>query len=125
MQGGKLRHRVTIERLEKRQGPTGKILDDSWVAVLEREPAEVLPDRAGEFFAANQVQSTGNALIRMRHRDGIKADMRVRHHISPGVDEFYDIQGVVPFQSRWRELRLMCLRRDAEGFRRGTDVSND
>lgn len=125
MQGGKLRHRVTIERLKKQQGPTGLIPEDDWEPILEREPAEVLPDRAGEFFAANQVQANGNALIRMRHRDGITAEMRVRFHISPGVDEFYDIQGVVPFQSRWRELRLMCLRRDAEGFRRGSDLSND
>lgn len=124
MQGGKLRHRITIEVLQKRQGPTGKILDDEWTPVFSREAAEVLPDRAGEFFAAQQVQATGNALIRMRHRDGVTAEMRVRHHIAPGVDDFYDIQGVVPFQSRWRELRLMCLRRDAEGFRRGTDIEN-
>lgn len=127
MQPGKLRHRVTIERLLKQQGPTGKIPVDSWVTVLDRAPAEVLPDRAGAFFAADQVQGTTNAMIRMRHSDAVLSitdQMRARHHVAPGVDEFWDIEGVVPLQYRRREMRLMCLQRQAEGFRRGSDVSN-
>lgn len=128
MQPGKLRHRVTIQRLVKQQGPTGKILPDSWETVLDREPAEVLPGRAGEFFAAQQIQGTTNAMIRMRHRQEvvhIVGTMRAVHHVEPGLDEYWTIEGSVPFQYRFRELRLMCQRRDAEGFRRGTDVSND
>lgn len=127
MQPGKLRHRVSIELLQKQQGPTGKILPDSWVVILEREAAEVLPDRAGEFFAARQVQQTTNAMIRMRHRSAllnITQKIRAVHHVEPGLDEVWNIEGVVPFQFRRREMRLMCLKRDAEGYRRGTDVSN-
>lgn len=123
MQPGKLRHRVTIEENRPTQSPTGK-LSDNWVAVLERAPAEVLPDRAGDFFAAQQVQHTTNAMIRMRYAAVIQAGMRARHHVAPGVDEFWDIAGRVHFQSRFREVRLMCLQRDAEGFRRGQDVIN-
>lgn len=125
MQAGKLRHRITLESLTQVQGTGGKLVD-TWTPVPQaiRIPAEVLPDRAGEFFAAAQVQATTNALIRMRHLDGVVPTMRAIHHIRPGVDEYYDIEGVVAFQSRLRELRLMCIKRDAEGWRRGTDLKN-
>ena len=127
MQPGKLRHRVTIQRLLKQQGPTGLIPEDRWEPILPREPAEVLPDRAGEFFAAQQVQATTHAMIRMRHRQEIDSTtdtLRAVHHVAPGVDEYWPIAGAVPFQYRRREMRLMCVRRDSEGFRRGTDLDN-
>lgn len=125
MQPGKLRHRITIQQKTTTQAASGK-LSETWAAIATatRIPAEVLPDRAGEFFAARQVQATTNALIRLRYREGITAEMRVVHHIRPGLDEYYDVGGVVHFQSRYRELRLMCTKRDAEGFRRGADLSN-
>lgn len=127
MQPGKLRHRVTIEQAIETQDADGKILPDTWETVLAREPAEVLPDRASEYFAAQQVQSSANAMIRIRHRAQVTTagrKIRAVHHVEPGVDEFWSIEGVVPFQYRFREMRLMCLRRDAEGYRRGTDVAN-
>jgi head-tail adaptor len=123
MQPGKLRHRATIEENRRTQGPTGK-LSDNWVPVISRWPCEVLPDRAGDFFAARQVQYQMNAMIRGRHDSRIRPGMRAVHHIAPGVDEYYNIEGAIPFQYRFREMRLMCLRRDAEGFRRGTDIAN-
>lgn len=124
MQRGKFRHKLTIERPDKTQDPdTGKIVE-VWVIVAARISAEVLPDRAGEFFGARQVQATTNALIRISHREGVTPKMRAVHHIRPGLDEYWDIEGVVPFQSRLREIRLMCVKRDAEGFRRGADLKN-
>jgi head-tail adaptor len=129
MNPGKLRHRVTIERQVKVQNPaTGEIVSD-YVAVegMERLSAEVLPDRASEFFAGRQIQATQNAMIRMRWRNGVDATMRAKHHLSDGADpivEYWDISGVVHFQDRFREMRLMCLQRDAEGFRRGVDLVN-
>lgn len=123
MQRGKFRHRLTIEEPVKEQDSKGKILT-SWRTVAARISAEVLPDRAGEFFGAAQVQATTNALIRISQRDGITPKMRAVHHVKPGVDEYWDIEGVVPFQHRFREIRLMCVKRDAEGFRRGADLKN-
>lgn len=129
MNPGKLRHRVTIEHQSQVQNPaTGEITAD-WVSVagMERISAEVLPDRASEFFAGRQIQATQNAMIRMRWRPGIDATMRVKHHLADGADpivEYWDINGVVHFQDRFREMRLMCLQRDAEGFRRGADLVN-
>lgn len=123
MQAGKLRHVLTVEKVTQVQG-AGNKLTDQWSPVYARIRGEVLPDRAQEFFGAREVQSTTNALIRIRQLAGIEPTMRVVHHIAPGVDEYWSIEGVVPFQSRLREVRLMCLKRDAEGWRRGTDLRN-
>lgn len=127
MQSGKLRHRITIERpIETQDASTGAIAV-SWSLFASRISAEVLPDRASEYFAAQQLQSSTNAMIRIRYRVGVEPTMRVTHHLSDGIPEIlevYDIQGVVHFQAGFREIRLMCLKRDAEGFRRGADVVN-
>lgn len=125
MQSGKLQHLVTIEQPVETQSEGGDI-DRTWSALtgFARIPAEVLPDRAGEFFAAKQLQATRNALVRLYYRPGITEKMRLVHHLRPGLDEYYDIQGVVHFQSRQVELRLMCLWREAEGYRRGEDLEN-
>lgn len=126
MQSGKFVHLLTIERRERTQGTTGNFTE-TWtpLAGFTRIMGEVLPDRASEFFSARQVQTTTNALVRIYYQPGLDATMRVVHHVRPGVDDYWDIQGVVPFQSRYRELRLYCLKRDAEGYRRGEDLENE
>lgn len=126
MQSGKFVHLITIEAPQRTQGETGNFTE-VWTPVpgFARIMGEVLPDRATEFFGARQVQSTTNALVRLYDQPGITPAMRVVHHVRPGTDEHWDIQGVVPLQSRFRELRLYCLKRDAEGFRRGVDLENE
>jgi head-tail adaptor len=126
MQNLRLNQRVTIERpVTVQDQDTG---DDTVtyepVPGFIRIGADVLPDRAGEFFAARQVQATRNAMVRIWYQPGLVENMRLVHHVRPGMDEYWDIQGLVPFQSQQRELRLMCLWRDAEGYRRGADLTN-
>ena len=125
MQSGKFQHLISIERVVRPQNSVGDILEQ-WEPLpgFTRIMGQVLPERAGEFFAARQVQGTANALIRLYYQPGIDGTMRVRHHVRPGIDEYWDIQGVIPFQSNQRELRLMCLWREAEGYRRGVDLEN-
>lgn len=125
MQSGKFQHLITIERPVESQSDEGHP-GSTWEPVpgFERIFGEVLPDRAGEFFASRQVQATRNALIRLYYQPGITETMRVVHHLRPDLDEYWDIAGCVHFQSRQRELRLMCIWRDAEGFRRGADLVN-
>lgn len=126
MQSLRFPHRGTIERCTRVQDPDTGDETETWTAVpgFERIGAEVLPDRAGEFFAARQVQATANAMVRIWYQPGIDSTMRFVHHVRPGIDEHWDIQGLVPFQYQQRELRLMCLKRDAEGYRRGADLTN-
>jgi SPP1 family predicted phage head-tail adaptor len=121
-----LPHVVTIERRSVAQDPDTGQETETWATLsgFAKIPAEVLPGRAAEFFAAAQVQSTGDAMIRIWYQPGLDTKMRVVHHVRPGIDEYYDVVGLVPFQYQQRELRIMALRRDAEGFRRGTDLVN-
>jgi SPP1 family predicted phage head-tail adaptor len=126
MQPGKLRHRITIQAPVEQQDAAGQVRIVDWTNLASRISAEVLPDRAGEFFEARQVQATTNALIRLRYRPGIAEDnpnatkIRVVHHIKdgpPAIAEYWDVQGIVHVQERFRELRLMCLKREEDGWR--------
>lgn len=125
MQSGKFQHLVTIEAPTRVQSDAGDVTE-TWapVAGFERIFAEVLPDRAAEFFASKQIQATRNALIRLYYQPGINERMRVVHHVREDLDEYYDVAGVVSFQARQRELRLYGVWREAEGYRRGTDLEN-
>jgi SPP1 family predicted phage head-tail adaptor len=128
MQTGKLRHRITIQKPVEQQDAAGQVRIVDWTNLASRISAEVMPDRAGEFFEARQVQATTNALIRLRYRPGITTEdgnpdgtkIRVVHHLKdgpPAVVEYWNVEGVVHFQSRFRELRLMCLKREEDGWR--------
>jgi len=125
MQSLRLLQRITIERpVAVQDGGGDDTVTYEPVPGFIRIGADVLPDRAGEFFAARQVQATRNAMVKIWYQPGLVENMRVVHHVRPGMDEYWDIQGLVVFQSQQRELRLMCLWRDAEGYRRGADLEN-
>jgi SPP1 family predicted phage head-tail adaptor len=126
MQSLRLLQRITIERPDTVQDPDTGDETTTWTPVtgFQRIGADVLPDRAGEFFAARQIQATANAMVKIWYQPGLDSTMRVVHHVRPDFDEYWDIEGLVPFQSNQRELRLMCLKRDAEGYRRGADLEN-
>jgi head-tail adaptor len=125
MQSGKLQHLLTIQRRVAEQSDGGDI-EETWESLpgFTRIFGEVLPDRAQEFFSGRQVQATRNALIRLYYRPGVTEQMRVVHHVRQDADEYWDIEGVVHFQSRNVELRLMCRWRESEGYRRGADLEN-
>lgn len=125
MQSGKFVHLITIEAPSRPQSSGGNF-DETWNPVpgFTRIQAEVLPDRASEYFAAKQITATQNAMIRLYYQPGVDPTMRVVHHVRPGMDEYWDIGGAVPFQHRNRELRLYCIWREAEGYRRGVDLEN-
>lgn len=108
-----MRHRVTIQSPTKSQDASGSVVS-SWGTFLTAWAA-IEPISGREFFSAAQVQSNVNTLIRIRYRDGVTPTMRVVH----GAD-IYDIETVLKDQfSGNREIRLMCVKRDAEGFRNG------
>lgn len=125
MQAGKLQHLISIEHRASSQNDAGDF-EDVWEAVpgFARIMAEVLPDRAQEFFAAQQIQASRNALVRLYFQPGITERMRVVHHKRPGLNEYWDIVGCIDFQSKQRELRLMCQWWESEGYRRGADLPN-
>lgn len=123
MEIGELRHKVTIERpvpgRSERGGPR-----DEWVPHLSNIWAEVRQLGPREQMLAQQVQSSITTKIRIRYRPGLDATMRVRWQHgeggSPTTVEFFDIEGPpIPVEGRTDEIWLMCVKRDAEGYRTG------
>lgn len=122
MQAGKLRHKVTIERpvqgRSERGGPR-----DEWQPYLSDIWAEVLDLGPRERMAAQQVQSSITTKVRIRYRPGIDATMRVKWQHgggSPSSIEYFDIEGPpIGVEGRPNEIWLMCVKRDAEGYRTG------
>lgn len=126
MRAGSLRHRVQVQRaLAPRRTTSGAFETDyepwftAWAAIEPLTPRE--------FWAAQQIQSEITTRIRIRYRPGLNAKLRVLHQRqagSPTAIDRYDVDGPpIEVQGERREIYLMCIKRDAEGFRIGTDIS--
>lgn len=118
MRGGQLRHWVTIQRRVESDNPTG---EQTWTFVdWQSMWASVEPLSGRELLQASQIGSNLNARIRIRFFPGINAKMRVRHSYTFGdepVLDYYDIESVIHINERFREMHLMCVKRDSEGYR--------
>lgn len=100
---GKLRHRITIQRLVE-------TLDEyndpvvTWEDVATNVPTSVEPLQGREFYQAQQAQSEVTVRFRIRYRSGLDASMRIVFEgryfgiISPPIDP----------NMQHRELHLMC-----------------
>lgn len=118
---GLLRHRVTIQaptEVRTGSGATDIVYVDQFDTWASVEPLT-----AREMWAASQVQSEATTRIRLRYRPGITAKHRVRWRRiagSPSVYDYFDIDGPpIDIEGRHHELHLMCVLRQAEGFRQG------
>lgn len=123
MEAGRLRDRVRIERAVRRRTESGAFVEDyePWITCW----ASVEPLSPREFFSAQQVQSEISTRIRIRYRPGLNAKCRVLHQRqggSPTLIDRYDVEGPPIEYRATGEVHLMCVRRDAEGFRIGSDV---
>lgn len=108
---GRLRHRVTIQQLvaaSPQQTASGQP-DESWSTYLTVWAA-VEPLNGRELYAAQEHHAEVTTRIRMRHRSGVTAKMRVTYG---GMT--YDIKAIVNPEERNRELQLLC----AEGVNQG------
>lgn len=122
IEAGPLRSRVRIQRAVKRRTSSGAFVEDyePWITCW----AAIEPLLPREFWAAQQVQSEITTRIRIRYRPGLNAKCRVLHARtggSPTLVDRYDVEGP-PIEDRANgQIQLMCVRRDAEGFRIGSD----
>lgn len=89
MQAGRLRHRVSLQRLQETRDPnTGAVITD-WVE-LAKLWAEVAPLSAREFAASQAVQSRVTARITIRYREDVTAKDRIVYR-----GQVYNIEGVL------------------------------
>ncbi len=120
MRAGRLRHRLTLEKRADTQSDSGEVVptyaffDECW--------GNIKPLAGREYFAAQQLQADVTTEIIIRYRPGIDSTIRIRHrpNTQEGDGDVYDVTAVMQDDtSGIRELRLMCTKRESEGWRRG------
>lgn len=97
---GKLRHRVTFQRLTKTRGLSGGEKNE-WVGVCTVW-ARVSPLSGKALFAAQQNHSEVTGTIDLRYRKDINAELRAMYE-----GKIYHIHAVIDSELRHKELKLM------------------
>jgi len=98
---GKLRRRITIERVTETQDTDGAVLE-TW-STYATVQASIEPISGREYFAAQSTQADVTHRIRIRYLSGIVPKMRVSYN-----SRIFDILSVINVGERNRELQLMC-----------------
>lgn len=105
-----LRSSITIQSRAETRSSSGAV---SWTwADYKTVRASVEPIKGQEYFAAKQLQASTTTRIKMRYISGITTKMRVKHGT-----RYYAIEAVINPLSKNRELHLMCVEREADGWR--------
>ncbi|MCE0954470.1 MULTISPECIES: phage head closure protein [Pseudomonas] len=100
MQAGKLRYPVTIERPVRTRTPDLELVT-TW-ELVGREWADIESISGSEFIAAQAPQSQTVFRIRIRYRDDLVSNWRIREGA-----RVYEITAVLP-DARRRRIELMC-----------------
>lgn len=90
MRAGKLRHLVTLQKLEQIQNPTTGELVKGWSDVANVW-ADIQNLSAREFISAQAVQSEIIARIVIRYRSDVEPKMRIKYR-----NKVYNIHGALP-----------------------------
>ncbi|WP_330926294.1 phage head closure protein [Candidatus Sororendozoicomonas aggregata] len=102
MNAGRLRHRVTLQRLVKDRNDFGEVVD-AWEDQA-RFWAEVKPIAGKETFIAKQFAAQTSHEVWCRYRKGIKASDRIIDHRGNTLD----IKAVLDVGGRGCTLKLLC-----------------
>lgn len=112
MRAGRLSRWVSLEQRVETANDMGEV---TWIwEEVCKIWAEIAPLNGREFIAAQQVQSNVTHAILIRYRTGVTAKMRIVEVCEPSIQ--YDIEAPLP-NARRTEIKLMCVTRDAEGWR--------
>lgn len=114
VQAGRFRHRVTIQAKTVSRDSSGGVLE-GWVDFAKGVNAAIDTLSGSESYQARQITSQVDTEISIRWRPGILPTMRVVHN-----GDVYNVEGIVPDSDTGRKiLTLLCVKRDADGFRDG------
>jgi len=104
---GSLRHQVAIDDLVDARSPSGSgATTKSWVPVVTKTWARIVPASGREYVAAQSAQSKVTGRIVIRWRAGITARMRVRK-LADGT--IYNIEAVMPDPKSGREYLTLLV----------------
>lgn len=101
MRAGKLRHRITIERVTEVPGGTGEPTE-SWTSFAQ-VMASVEPLTGRELFDSSQTQQDTPTRFRTRYVPGVKVKDRISWD-----SRLFDIVSVSSIDERDRELEIMA-----------------
>ncbi len=115
VQAGRFRHRVTIQKKTVGRDSAGGVTE-SWSNFAKNVPAAIdYVAGNGEPVSSQQITSKTNAEISIRWRPGIDSTMRVLHS-----GDMFNVEDVVRDSETGRKIiTLVCVQRDADGFRDG------
>jgi SPP1 family predicted phage head-tail adaptor len=103
MNPGKLRHKITIQKLINTQDTFGQPVEQ-WIDVAIGVRASVEPLVGKQYFAAETINSELTHKIGMRYRTGITPNMRIKFK-----DRYFSIIGPpINYKELNIELQLMC-----------------
>ena len=105
MRGGRLRHRVLIQRPDPTVDAMGQPVR-GWSDVVCGWSASIEPLNGREYFRAQESQSETTVRMRLRYGSeisGITSDWRITHD-----SNVYDIQSIIQPGNINQEIILMC-----------------
>ena len=101
MNPGRLRHKIDIE-IQSTTNTYGS-QSETWTVFLRQISASIEPISGKEYFSSNTMNPEVTHKIRLRYHTGIDPKMRIKFGT-----RYFDIQSVINFEERNRELLLMA-----------------
>ena len=105
MRAGQLKHRVTIQKNEKSQGPLGEPIN-KWVDIATVW-AEVKGIGGRDLIAGGTQFNEATMRIWMRYRPDVTTENRIKFQQTGVMGPYFGIQAVLPDNDRTR-LELLC-----------------
>jgi len=114
VRAGRLNRRITIQARTDSQNTTGETVWTfaDWKTVW----ASVEPTAGTETFVAQQTQSETTVMFRIRQLAGVTTKHRIKF-TEGGVTRYYGIEAVLPVDYDRRQVRLMGVEREVDGWR--------
>lgn len=108
---GKLRHRVTIQRLDESTRDASGAVVPAWVNVATVW-ASVEPVSGRELFASGQVQANVTHRALIRHREAVTAKNRLVWVTSKPAGQVLNIVAAPPDVGAGNSIEIMCVREE-------------
>lgn len=105
MQGGGLRHFITLQKPTQVPDSMGGYVT-TWTSQYKCF-SEIDPPKGREFFVAGQKQTEVVSRIRIRYYSSVKPDWRIKFGTSAPF-RYYDINSIIDPDERHREQIMMC-----------------
>jgi SPP1 family predicted phage head-tail adaptor len=102
MRPGKLRHRVTLQKIESVRQPGGTY--EEQLVDVATVWANIIPKRGTERYQAQQIESELSHTIVLRYRSDVTPQMKVKYG-----ERLFDIESVINVGERNRKMEIEAI----------------